>query len=256
MRLCPPASVSLPLAAAVALLTAPPAAPAAERAAPAVPAAPHIARPASTCAAPDGRAFPLTTRLHGGPESYVAGGGYGIWYLELTNTTDRTCRNLHPVVVLVDERRALRPSQARLESYAGDGIPLPVRFETTDADELVGALTQALTVGPRRTLTVKLRLAVTSDAVPNRVTANAAVVQRHDDDGDWIGQSNDYRFTIDIDTEPDPGDPTAPSLPPADELARTGTPAAALAAVGALLLTAGGALLLARRRRRAAPGAR
>jgi hypothetical protein len=32
--------------------------------------------------------------------------------------------------------------------------------------------------------------------VANEVTANAAVVQRHEDDGDWVGESGDYRFRI------------------------------------------------------------
>ncbi|WP_369271286.1 hypothetical protein AB5J55_15715 [Streptomyces sp. R11] len=183
--------------------------------------------------ATDDRAFPLTTRLHGGPDSYVAGGGFGTWYLDLTNKTGRTCTGIHPVVVLIDAERALKPSQPRLEFYgspsgspdsgpssspkggadggADSARPHPVRFETTDEDELVGAFGGSgdfpgFTVGPRKTVTVKVRLAVTSDAVPNKVTANAAVVQRHEGDGDWVGQSNDYRFTIDADPA-DPADP-------------------------------------------------
>ncbi|MFJ8631701.1 hypothetical protein [Streptomyces sp. NPDC093568] len=239
-----------------------------------------------SCATEDG-AFPLTTRLHGGPRAYAAGGGFGTWYLELTNTTARTCSGIHPVVVLVDGKRALRPSQPRLEFYGApdDPRPLPVRFETTDEDELVGAFDDfpGFTVGPRKTLTVKVRLALTSDAVPNDVTANAAVVQRHEGDGDWVGQSNDYRFKIeaeptdagtapsgtavptspsepaDSDASAGPADPgaTPPSdssdhqLTLADELARTGLttgPGAALAATAALLLIGAG-LLLARRRR-------
>ncbi|WP_314223331.1 hypothetical protein [Streptomyces zaehneri] len=227
MRLCPPVSVCLAVAAA--LLPAP---------------AQAVAGP--SCAGPDGADFPLTTRLHGGPDSYRAGGGYGIWYLDLTNTTRLTCDGIHPVVVLVDAGRALKPSQARLEFYA-DGQPHPVRFESTDEDELVGAFTEGptagptagetggqaegqsdggdgfpgFTVGPGRTLTVKLRLALTSDTAPNDVTANAAVVQRHGDDGDWIGQSNDYRFAVkagtapDTDADPDADPDTAPGLDPA-----------------------------------------
>lgn len=210
---------------------------------------------------PRRRRLPLTTRLRGGPHSYRAGGGYGTWYLDLTNTTRRTCDGIHPVVVLVDAGRNLKPSQARLEFYA-DGQPHPVRFEPTDDDELVGAFTDGpmgetsgeatdqlgdgradgqadrradgadgfagFTVGPGRTLTVKLRLALTSDTVPNAITANAAVVQRHGDDGDWIGQSNDYHFAVeagstdsgsDTDTDSDSGSgsdtDTAPGLDPA-----------------------------------------
>ncbi|MER7574499.1 hypothetical protein [Streptomyces sp. NPDC126514] len=234
----------------------------------AAPGVAHAAGPESGCTASDGRSFPLTTRIHGGPSSYQAGGGYGTWYLELTNRTGATCENVHPVVVLVDEKRALTSAQPRLEFYAGSQTR-PVRFETTDEDELVGAFEgfPGFTVGPRGTVTVKVRLAVTSDAVPNRVTANAAVVQRHDDDGDWVGQSNDYRFGIDSEPAAGTADPErspAPRLPSAEELtgtgtgtpapfaeelASTGTPAAAVTAVLAALLTAGGTLLLLRRRR-------
>ncbi|MFH9548993.1 hypothetical protein [Streptomyces sp. NPDC017435] len=216
MRLCPP--VSLCLAVAAALLPAP-----------------AHAEAGPGCAGPDGADFPLTTRLYGGPDSYRAGGGYGTWYLDLTNTTRRTCDGIHPVVVLVDDGRTLKPSQARLEFYA-DGRPHPVRFEPTDDDELVGAFTDGpvqeptggpasgqatakgdgvdgfpgFTVGPGRTLTVKLRLALTSDTVPNEVTANAAVVQRHGDDGDWIGQSNDYRFAVEAGPDPRPDPDSTP----------------------------------------------
>ncbi|MGC3003365.1 hypothetical protein ACPF8X_34580 [Streptomyces sp. G35A] len=194
MRLCTPVSFCL---AAVAVVL-PVAAPA------------HAEAPLPACASPDDRGFPLTARIHGGPASYTAGGGFGTWYLELTNTTGRACAGVHPVVVLVDEERALKPSQPVLEFYDGEGRPHPVRLETTDRDELVGAFAAeeepgfaGFTVGPRKTLTVRVRLAVTSDAVPNEVTANAAVVQRHEDDGDWIGQSNDYRFRIDAAPAPE-----------------------------------------------------
>ncbi|GAA4549533.1 LPXTG cell wall anchor domain-containing protein [Streptomyces collinus] len=266
MRLCTPAHLCLAAAAAAAVL---------------LPGA-HPARadaPAPACAAPDDHTFPLTTRIHGGPDSYTTGGGFGTWYVDLTNTTDRTCTGIHPVVVLVDDKRALEPSQPRLEFFEGPRAH-PVRFEKTGEDELVGAFADeedrfaGFTVGPGRTVTVKVRLMLTSDAVPNDVTANAAVVQRHDDDGDWVGQSNDYRFGIDggdagtgtgtdTDTHTDPGtgketrpgtDPDA-SVPPredrlpfAEELARTGT-GTQVAAAAALLLTGGGVLLVARRRR-------
>ncbi|MER6956884.1 LPXTG cell wall anchor domain-containing protein [Streptomyces sp. NPDC000618] len=231
MRLCPP--VSLCLAAAAALLPAP-----------------AHAEAGPSCSGPEAGGFPLTTRLHGGPDSYRAGGGYGIWYLDLTNTTRRTCTEIHPVVVLVDAERALKPTQPRLEFYA-DGLPHPVRFEPTDDDELVGAFTDddvddhasdhpdagtdaepddlppfpGFTVGPGRTLTVKLRLALTSDTAPNAVTANAAVVQRHGDDGDWIGQSNDYRFAVETDPHPDP-DPDPDPDPEPDPAPADSAPAA------------------------------
>jgi hypothetical protein len=244
MRLFKPAF--LLLAAAAALL--------------ATPTSAHAAPP--TCATPDSRTFPLTTRIHGGPATYEAGGGYGTWYLDLTNTTTRTCADIHPVVVLVDEQRTLRPGQPQLEFYEGPrSRPRPVRFETTDEDELVGAFGgEGLTVGPGRTVTVKVRLALTSDAVPNEITANAAVVQRHDDDGDWVGQSNDYRFTVDSDADTDPESPSGTtdggtsSAAEAGELAHTGpastpTPRTLAATAAALLLT-GTALLRARMSRR------
>ncbi|MER7896924.1 LPXTG cell wall anchor domain-containing protein [Streptomyces sp. NPDC096046] len=269
MRLCTPAHLGLAAAAATAVLL-PGAHPA------------HADAPAPACAAPDDHTFPLTTRIHGGPASYTAGGGFGTWYVDLTNTTDRTCTGIHPVVVLVDDKRALEPSQPRLEFFEGARAH-PVRFEKTGEDELVGAFADeedrfaGFTVGPGGTVTVKVRLTLTSDAVPNDVTANAAVVQRHDDDGDWVGQSNDYRFVIDggepatdtdsdtdsdtdtdtdsdIDTEPRPDSdasvpPREDRFPFAEELARTGTGTQVAAAAAALLLTAGGVLLIARRRR-------
>ncbi|WP_329598426.1 hypothetical protein OIE43_26410 [Streptomyces pseudovenezuelae] len=230
----------LGLAAAAALMSAPPA----------------TAGPGGPSCDPAGRTFPLTTRIHGGPAVYEAGGGFATWYLDLVNTTPHTCAGVHPVVVLVDERHALKPAQPRLEFYDGTRTH-PVRFESTDEDELVGAFGGAgLTVGPGKTVTVKVRLAVAEDAVPNEVTANAAVVQRHGDDGDWVGQSNDYRFGIGSaadptsDTTPTPTPDGLPFTDAAEELASTGSAAAAaaLAAVALLLVTAG-AILRARGRR-------
>ncbi|MDT0392248.1 LPXTG cell wall anchor domain-containing protein [Streptomyces dubilierae] len=249
MRLCTPARLCLAAAAAALFAGAAPA---------------YAEDPAPACAAPDDHTFPLTTRLRGGPDTYTSGGGFGTWYLDLTNTTDRTCSAIHPVVVLVDDRRALEPSQPRLEFFEGARAH-PVRFEKTGEDELVGAFTGeedrfgGFTVGPGETVSVKVRLAVTSDAAPNDVTANAAVVQRHDDDGDWVGQSNDYRFRIEGEepgtgTEPRPDSdasvpPREDRFPFAEELARTGTGVQVAAATAAGLLIGGGALLLLRRRR-------
>ncbi len=115
-----------------------------------------------------------------------------------------------------------------------------------------------------------MRLAFTSDTAPGEVTANAAVVQRRGGDGEWIGQSNDYRFRVgarepaaeqSTDPRPRPTPPPPPSPPPpddqgtgipfADELAGTGLGRvdAALGATALLVAAGAAAVLLARRRR-------
>ncbi|MER6223546.1 hypothetical protein ABT189_23810 [Streptomyces sp900105755] len=196
MRLSTP--LSLCLAAAAAVL---------------VPAPQAIAE--SSCAAAGGQGFPLTTRLHDGPTSYEPGGGFGTWYLDLTNTTAHTCADVHPVVVLVDDKKALKPSQTELEFYDGPRTR-PVPLTETDESELVGVFDgtdfPGLTVAPGATVSVKVRLAITSDAVRNGVTANAAAVQRQGSDGAWVGESNDYRFGIGGEPPPPPAT-AAPAVP-------------------------------------------
>ncbi|MEU9337460.1 hypothetical protein AB0D49_30585 [Streptomyces sp. NPDC048290] len=239
------------------------------------------AAPAPVCGDSGAHGFPLTTRIHGGPDAYTAGGGFGTWYVDVTNTTGQTCSGIHPVVVLVDQDRRLTAAQPRLEFYEGRH-PHPVRFETTDEAEIVAPFEAGafpgFTIGAGRTTRVKVRLSVAADAVPNAITATAAVVQRHGDDSDWVGESNAYRFRVLSATEPkEPAEPAgrpqdgagpAPSTEPttgptpatpepkstpttlADELARTGlgSPSQVLALAVALVAT-GTALLLARRRR-------
>lgn len=266
MRLCTPVPLSASLCLAAVALLGGAASPV------------HAAAAGPDCAASDDRQFPITTRIHGGPDSYDAGGGYGMWSIDLTNTTQSPCTGIHPVVVLVDGERALKPTQPRLEFYEG-ARPRPVRFERTDQDELVGAFGAlgdgfaGFAVPPGQTLTVRVRLAMTSDTVPNDVTANAAVVQRREDDGDWVGQSNDYRFRVraegeaeaEAEAEPEESESDGaatpdddPSAAPddrlsfADELAGTGltTPHGALAAASFVLVVIGGALVLVLVRRR------
>ncbi|WP_206301212.1 hypothetical protein [Streptomyces populi] len=163
------------------------------------PAPAHASAPLPSCVSSDTHDFPIRTRIHGGPDAYRAGGASGTWYIDLTNTTAHPCGAIHPVVVLVDEKRTLRPEQARLEFHEG-GRAHAVRFERSDEAENVGPFDDGFpgfTVAPGRTLTVKVRLSLTSGAAaPNAVVANAAVVQKHDDDGDWVGESNAYRFRI------------------------------------------------------------
>ncbi|MGW0207434.1 hypothetical protein ACWDZ8_17035 [Streptomyces sp. NPDC003233] len=158
-----------------------------------------LADPPPACTGGNPRAFPLAARIRGGPPSYEAGGGYGTWYIDLTNTTSHACTGIHPLIVLVDDKRELKPNQPKLEFYDG-ATARPVTFESTDEQELIGVLDGAgfngFAVPPRRTVSVKVRLVFPSDTAANQVTANAAVVQRRGDDGDWVGESNAYRFGI------------------------------------------------------------
>ncbi|MYV47434.1 hypothetical protein GT031_18060 [Streptomyces sp. SID2888] len=152
----------------------------------------------SECATGAGHDFPLTARIHGGPGTFQAGGAERTWFIDLGNTTAHACEAVHPVVVLVDSKRVLTAAQVRMRFFDGDRAH-PVGLVRSDQAELVGAFDDGFpgfTVAPGRTLTVQVRLALTADARANDVVANAALVQRRGDDGDWVGQSNDYRFRI------------------------------------------------------------
>ena len=166
-------------------------------------------RPA--CGDPASADFPIDTRIHGGPDTYASGGGYGTWFLDLTNTTTESCRAIHPVLVLTDEDRALTSDQIQLEfsERARPGVEHRVTWETTDRDEHIGVFGgdgddafPGFTVPAGRTVTVQVRLAFTSDTSPGRITANAAIVQRRGagstsgGDGEWVGESEKYPFTV------------------------------------------------------------
>ncbi|MGW0562616.1 hypothetical protein ACWDZ4_18825 [Streptomyces sp. NPDC003016] len=182
-----------------------------------------------SCGDPASPGFPLATRLRGGPGTYRAGGAAGEWRLELTNTTGRSCRNIHPVVVLTDKDRELDAGQVELEFNDGAGRWIGVPFDTTDEDEHIGVFDggfPGFTVAAGRTVTVKVRLAFDSGTAPTEAVANAAVVQRQPGDGEWVGESNDYRFAVvgakaDADTDADV-DTDAGSDPDAE----TGSPVA------------------------------
>ncbi|MFF9023020.1 hypothetical protein [Streptomyces eurythermus] len=268
MRLRTPLPLCLTAAAAAAVvLPAPPSA----AHAPTAPAPP-------SCTAADARTFPLATRIRGGPASYEAGGRPRTWYIDLTNTTDRTCAGIHPVVVLVGDDHALRPDRFRLDFYDGPRAHR-VAFEATDAQELVGVLEGAgfagFTVPPGRTVAVRVRFSLAPGATVGRVTANAAVVQRQGQDGDWVGESGAYRFSVTEEGDGDTGEgaegtdpvrearearvphppgtpaPAAPSRAPraASQAARTPL-TAALVPLFTLLAAATAAFLLVRARRR------
>ncbi|MFG2557745.1 hypothetical protein [Streptomyces sp. NPDC048496] len=181
-----------------------------------------------TCGDPTAVDFPITTRIHGGPQTYGSGGGYGTWFLDLTNTTSKPCDSIHPVLVLTDEDRKLTSDQIQLEFSdpdRPDDLPHRVTWETTDRDEHIGVFGGdgadtfgGFTVPAGRTVTVLVRMAFTSDTDPNRITAKAAIVQRKQaagddgakktpagDDGDWVGESDDYVFGV-VEDEGDGGD--------------------------------------------------
>ncbi|MEU2437669.1 hypothetical protein ABZ595_15940 [Streptomyces rubradiris] len=227
MRLRTPPSRRLAVAVAAAAVTV---------VLPVPPSAAHARTPAApSCATADAHTFPLATRIRGGPASYEAGGRPRTWHIDLTNTTERTCAGVHPVVVLVDDERALRPDHPRLDFYDGPRAHR-VAFEATDARELVGVLDgtgfAGFTVPPGRTVAVRVRFSLAPDAVAGRVTANAAVVQRRGRDGDWVGESGAYRFSVTEDAdggteeEPEGTDP-AREAREAHVLRPPGTPAPA-----------------------------
>ncbi|MEU9318001.1 hypothetical protein [Streptomyces sp. NPDC048295] len=168
------------------------------------------------CGDPAAKDFPISTRIHGGPDTYASGGGYGTWYLDLTNTTTEPCRAVHPVLVLLDEDHKLTSDQIQLKfsEQASPGTEHRVTWETTDQDEHIGVFGGedgdsfgGFTVPAGRTVTVQVRMAFTSDTSPGRITANAAIVQRQHvaggtagkagrDDGAWVGESDEYPFTV------------------------------------------------------------
>ncbi|MFD5035605.1 hypothetical protein ACFWMX_01050 [Streptomyces sp. NPDC058378] len=227
------------------------------------------------CGDPDAEDFPIETRIHGGPDTYASGGGYGTWYLDLTNTTSEPCRSIHPVLVLTDEDRTLTAEQIQLEftERAHPDEEHRVSWESTDRDEQIGVFGSGeqgddfpgFTVPAKRTVTVEVRMAFTSDTRPGKVTAHAAIVQRRSaqdqaeqagkaSDGDWVGESAAYPFVIvegGLDAPEDTGSTRDAEGDPVPELARTGQARALRAALvsGALVLAGAVAMTYARRLR-------
>ncbi|WP_445401345.1 hypothetical protein ACSMX9_08685 [Streptomyces sp. LE64] len=231
--------------------------------------------------------FPLTARLHV-PTGHRAGGPATDWTLVVTNRTGTALRSVHPVVVLTDTRRALRPAHLRLELHDGHRW-WPTRTEATAHDENVVVPDDdypGLTVDAHAALTVRARLALTADAPRDTVTAGVVLVRRDGDDGTWVGEAPPYAFRVGApdappgtpaptdrttpapsppqDTGPPAGrDPAAPdragsatapapvdgTRPAPHELATTGQRASALVAAAAALLLTGVALYLTVRHR-------
>ncbi|MBC2877784.1 MULTISPECIES: LAETG motif-containing sortase-dependent surface protein [Streptomyces] len=215
--------------------------------------------------------FPIASRLTGGPDVYERGAPAPAWELELRNVTGQECRDVHPVAVLADAKRALRPEHIHLEFYDKEGARWrPVRFERTEEAENVGVFDggssgfHGFSVPARRTVVVPLRLGFTDAAPDGPVTANVTAVQRRGADGAWVGESGDYTFTVapaptaPAPTPARPG-PTPHAVPAPGRdpgppvLAATGGSHAVpvLAAVACVCLAGGAGLLLwARRMRR------
>lgn len=168
------------------------------RPAPALPS-----RVEATCGDGKSAQFPIGARIRGGPAVYRTGADAQTWYLDLTNTTATQCTAIHPVVVFTDEARALRPAHFRME-FEATGAPggtFPVSLEHTDRDEIIaifdgGDAFSGFTVGPGGSLTVTVRLAFAPDAPHGEAVADAALVQRKGDDGDWVGEVGGYRFDV------------------------------------------------------------
>ncbi|MFF3322103.1 hypothetical protein [Streptomyces sp. NPDC002889] len=201
-----------------------------------------------TCGKAADPAFPIDTRIHGGPGVQHPGTGVQAWSVDLKNTTPEMCRHIHPVIILTGSSPGLTPDRITMEFYdEAEARWRPVVLEGTSRDELVGAFDEGFrgfVVPARRTVTVKVRLALAPGTAPNKVTVNAAVVQRRGNDGDWVGASGDYRFAV-VEAKKDS---LASTL---DQLATTGMGTRVMmgAAAGAILLCGAGALVLMARRR-------
>ncbi|MDQ0943203.1 hypothetical protein [Streptomyces sp. V1I1] len=204
-----------------------------------------------TCGKASDPDFPIDTRVLGGASVHRPGGGFEPWSVELANTTGEACQNIHPVIIFTGRDPGLTPPRITLEFYDDEAaLWRPVVLETTAEGEVVGVLDgegrfPGFAVPARKSVTAKVRLRLATDAPPNEVTVNAAVVQRQGDDGDWVGESGDYRFAV---LGGDDSGIDAGVTP--DELAATGTGTGSLvllgAAFGAVLLGSG-ALVLASR---------
>ncbi|WP_407552852.1 hypothetical protein QOM21_23190 [Streptomyces sp. Pv4-95] len=195
-------------------------------------AAAHAPVPSVSCGRPDSTRFPIDSRVAGGQRAYPAGGGWQTWKLELRNTTDAACEDVHPVVVLVAAHRGLRSGQIHLEfrDPAGGGWR-PVPFESTERDEQVGvfgkgadggaggspaerAAGRGVTVPAKGTTALPVRMRFAPDTPQGDLTAKVTTMQRRGSDGEWVGQSDDYRFAVrprGTSHAPTPGAPTAPS---------------------------------------------
>ncbi|WP_053161415.1 hypothetical protein [Streptomyces caatingaensis] len=190
--------------------------------------APASAADRPPCGDPGSRDFPIVSRLSGGPAVYERGADGPAWELDLRNVTGVGCRAVHPVVVLADRGRALRPQDVRMSFYDREGARWrPVRFERTEEAENVGVLDgrspdfHGFDVPAHRSVVVPLRLGFAEGAPEGTVTANVAAVQRRGEDGAWVGESEDYTFVV---GSPPAGGPAVPGPTPRAGLPAGGPP--------------------------------
>ncbi|GGX69154.1 hypothetical protein [Streptomyces hiroshimensis] len=255
--------------------------------APASPADEAAARPHR--ASPGKPDFPIAARLSGGPETYERGAPPRTWRLELRNDSGTECRAVHPVAVLADKGRALSPGDIRLDFYdPGAARWRPVRFERTEEAENVGVFDggkdpgradknpgrarrdsvrtvrtdradradrapafPGFSVPAHGSVPVRVRLGFTEGAPEGPVTANVTAVQRRGDDGDWVGESNDYTFGIGkAPARATPGKKRGADDGEQPILADTGSqrPLLAIAAAAGALVLAGASLVVGARR--------
>ncbi|WP_407565122.1 hypothetical protein [Streptomyces sp. 184] len=178
---------------------------------------------APRCGDPGAGRFPVATALRGDGAALRAGGARRGLALRLHNVSDDACRDVHPVAVLSHEGGGrLRPDDIRLEFYdAAARRWRSVAFERTGAEESAGVFADgfggfALPAGGSREVPVRLGFA--AGAPTGRVTVNVTTVQRRGDDGEWVGQSDDYHVAIGRGrsccggTE-EPTEPAAPTKP-------------------------------------------
>jgi hypothetical protein len=209
---------------------------------PAPPPGRVVATPAQpACGDPEAAAFPIRAELSGGPAAYRAGGRGRLLRLTLRNTTAVECREVHPVVVLVDGERKLTPDRISLE-WRGpqEQAWRAVSLQGTEHAENVGLPGgengPGVTVPAHGSVTMRLRLRFAAGTTtPDRVVASATTMQRRGAAGTWVGESNHYPFDI---------------VAPRPELAATGSIARRLAVAAAAFLLVGVALVGATWRRR------
>ncbi|MFF3289734.1 hypothetical protein [Streptomyces sp. NPDC003023] len=244
---------------------------------------------APTCGKPSDPDFPITTRVHGGPDTVRAGSGFHSWSIDLRNGTRENCDRIHPVLVLTARERGFAADRVTLEFHDERADRWrPVTLEATTRDELVGAFDdgfQGFVVPAGETVTVRTRLSIAAGTAANTITVNAAVVQRDGDDGDWVGESGDYRFAVVAGGGAEPDAPTPARSTPArstpaaespaaespaatepaeqprpsssEQLATTGSGALARIGVGAaVIVMSAGLLVFVARRLRPGPGRR